>query len=92
MLNKNSEQRRPNQEQSYASYDAPQENHMNLCDKSRSSKHALILTPDAINEHTAESHQHAKNKNPGKSVASKRNQDADGPDGLQNVKTKTRFS
>jgi hypothetical protein len=65
---------------------------MNPRDKSRPLKHARILAHDAINEHAAKSDQHAKNKNSNESVASERNQNAEGPDGLQNVKTESHFS
>jgi hypothetical protein len=65
---------------------------MNPGDKPRPLKDARVLARDAINEHAAQSRQHAKNKNSSESVASKRNQDAEGPDGLQNVKTESHFS
>lgn len=61
-------------------------------DKSGPLKHAWILAHDAINEHTAKSREHAKNKHSSESVASKRNQDAEGPDGLHNVKAEPHFS
>ncbi|WP_233809383.1 hypothetical protein [Paraburkholderia sp. HP33-1] len=65
---------------------------MNLGGKSGPLKHARIPAHDAIDEHAAKPGQQGKNHNSSGSMASKRDQDAEGSHGLQNVKAEPRHS